>query len=527
MLIIDPDPVARAVSAEALTSVGISVAGAVASGEEALNVARSIEPTILLIDVGVGGMGPATAVRRIRDLLGYRVDVAAQMSFANVDGVVDMISTGTSAFIVKGKLDDLVAAIRAVAAGSGMLSAEASRPLLEEVQRRYESERDRTVELEATVARLEAVSTTDWLTGLRNHGFFWERLGEEIERARRYDRPFAVLMADIDDFKTVNDTYGHAIGDEVLRAVGGAILRSVRDSDVPCRVGGEEFSVIVPETDIEGALRTGERLRVAVHELTIPTVGRISVSVGVAIYPYHSTDGKSLVESADRALYDAKKAGKNCTKLVGGDIPEMQLVAAMGPVVTALLAAIGLKAPSLVERSHRIAQMSVRVGHRIGLSLVDMEQLRSAALLHDIGMLGVSDSVLQKSDTLTPDEWAAVREHAMHGYRLLVDAARPAIADGVRSHHESFDGTGYPDGLAGDEIPLFGRVIHVVDAFEAMQVIRPYREAISSAEALKVLRAEAGSSFDPAVVEALASVLAGGGIDSADTNVIAFPKTAE
>ena len=520
ILIVDPDATARAVSEQALTAANIEVVGSVGSGEQALAIARTAQPTIAIIDVGVEGMTADTTARRLRDLLGYRLDVIAQMSFSHVDRVVEMVATGTAAFIVKGKLDDLVAAVRAVSSGSGMLSTEASRPLLEEIQRRYEAEMERNHELEATVARLEAVSITDWLTGLKNHGFFWERLVEELERARRYDRPLAVIMADIDDFKAVNDAYGHSVGDEVLRAVGGAILSSVRESDVPCRVGGEEFALIIPETDIDGAMRAAERVRVAVSQLSLPTVGSVAISLGVAVHPYHAANGTALVEAADRALYEAKHAGKNCTRLVGGDLSSIELIGSMGPVVSALLAALGLKAPRLVSRSRRVADLSVQLGLELGLSVVDLERLRVSALLHDVGVLGVPESILMKPGQLTEAEIEAVRQHPVHGYNLVVDATRPEIAAAVRAHHERFDGTGYPDGLAGSRIPLFGRITHVADAFEAMKSDRPDRPGHTFDEALAEVARGSGADFDPEVASALLRIYEEG---SAGADVIDFP----
>ncbi len=522
ILIVDPDATARAVSEQAMIAANIEVVGSVASGEQALAVARTAQPTIVLIDVGVEGMGADTTVRRLRDLLGYRLDVIAQMSFSNVDSVVDMVATGTAAFIVKGKLDDLVAAVRAVSAGSGMLSAEASRPLLEEIQRRYEAEIERNHELEATVSRLEAVSVTDWLTGLKNHGFFWERLVEELERARRYDRPLAVIMADIDDFKAVNDVYGHSVGDEVLRAVGTAILGSVRESDIPCRVGGEEFALIIPETDIDGALRAAERVRMAVNHLSLPTVGSVAISLGVAVHPYHAANGAALVEAADRALYEAKHAGKNCTRLVGGDSGPVELIGSMGPVVAALLAALGLKAPRLVNRSRRVAELSVRLAEVMGLSVVDVERLRVSALLHDVGVLGVPESILMKPGALTDEEKLAVQQHPIHGYNLVVDATRPEIAAAVRAHHEAFDGSGYPDGLRGKAIPLFGRIAHVADVFEAMRADRPDRPGRPRAAAIAEILGGSGTAFDPEVVEALMKLLESDA-GSGGATVIDFP----
>lgn len=518
VLIIDEDTTASAVAEQVLDVADIEVVGVARSGEEAIRLVQEVQPTIVIVDVGIGGMGPATIVRRIRDLVSYRVDVIAQMSFSNVEAVADMIATGTSAFIVKGKAEEVVAAVRAVASGSGLMSAEASRPLLAEMQRRYEAELLRNQELESTVARLEAVSVTDWLTGLKNHGFFWDRLAEELERARRYDRPLAVVMIDIDDFKAVNDTFGHSAGDEVLRSVGGAILEAVRESDVPCRVGGEEFAVIVPETDIEGAIAAGERVRLAVERLDQGDVGSTTVSLGVALHPYHATNGAALVEAADRALYEAKRSGKNCTRLASSDPGQKVIGGAMGPVVTALHAALGMKSLHLVERSREIAELATSIGSAVGLTDVSNERLRIAALLHDVGMLGVGDSILLKPSRLNDDELREVRRHPDYGYRLIVDTTHVDIANGVRSHHEAYDGSGYPDGVAGEDIPLFGRVIHLADAFVAMQADRPDRPGLSVEAVLRRIKRQAGGEYDPDLVSILEQV-----VTSEGAEIIDFP----
>ena len=309
IIIVDPDPVSRSAAESVLAE--FNIVGSVGTGEEALRIAATESPTIALIDMSLPGMGAAVCAKRLRDTSGLRVDIIAQTSFSDIDAIGDMLSSGAAAYIVKGKFEDLLAAVRAVSVGSGLLSAEASRPLLAEVQRRYEVEHDRATKLERSVARLEAMSITDWLTGLKNHGYFWDRLTEEAQRARRYDRPFAVIMADLDDFKKVNDEFGHSVGDEVLRSVGEAFSDAVRDSDVACRVGGEEFGVIVPETGAVGAIQAAERIRAAVLAADVGVVGQVSVSLGISVYPFHAMETRDLVDAADRALYEAKRAGKN------------------------------------------------------------------------------------------------------------------------------------------------------------------------------------------------------------------------
>ncbi|HSR44997.1 MAG TPA: diguanylate cyclase [Acidimicrobiia bacterium] len=508
-MIVDGDATARAATASVLVGSGLDVVVEASTGEEALQRARVMSPTVAVIDVSLPGMGAVTAARRLRDLSPHRLEIVAIASFGDVARLGEMVSTGTAAYVVKGKPADLIGAIRAVASGSGLLSAEASRPVLEEISRLYERERERNEELEQSVTQLQALSVTDWLTGLKNHGYFFDRLGEELERARRYDRPLAVVMADIDDFKAINDNYGHSTGDAVLRGMGEAFRRQIREVDIACRVGGEEFGIIMPETDAEGAIQAAERIRLAVADQPMPGVGRVTISLGVSVFPHDAQSAKDIVEASDRALYSAKRAGKNCTKLAGG-APAFagsgRALASITPVVGTLLAALRMRAPWLADHSVRVAELATQIGTILELRVFELERLRLTGLLHDVGMLAVPDSVLLKTDPLTPADWATIRSHATNGFQLIADAVHEDVADGVLCHHEQLDGEGYPRKLSGDDIPLFARIVLVADAYDAMVSERPHRPPLTSDEALSELRANAGGRFDPEAVRAMIEV---------------------
>jgi diguanylate cyclase (GGDEF)-like protein len=508
-MIVDGDATARAATASVLVGSGLDVVVEASTGEEAIQRARVMSPTVAVIDVSLAGMGAVTAARRLRDLSTHRLEIVAIASFGDVARLGEMVSTGTAAYVVKGKPADLIGAIRAVASGSGLLSAEASRPVLEEISRLYERERERNEELEQSVTQLQALSVTDWLTGLKNHGYFFDRLGEELERARRYDRPLAVVMADIDDFKAINDNYGHSTGDAVLRAMGEAFRRQIREVDIACRVGGEEFGIIMPETDADGAIQAAERIRLAVADQPMPGVGQVTISLGVSVFPRDAQTSKDIVEAADRALYSAKRAGKNCTKLAGG-APAFagagRAFTSMTPVVGTLLAALRMRSPWLADHSVRVAELSTQIGTILELKVFELERLRLTGLLHDVGMLAVPDAVLLKTDPLDEEDWAAIRSHAANGFQLIADAVHEEVADGVLCHHEQLDGEGYPRHLKGDDIPLFARIVLVADAYDAMVSDRPHRPRLSSGEAFRELRAHAGSRFDPEVVRAMIEV---------------------
>jgi diguanylate cyclase (GGDEF)-like protein len=523
-MLVDGDPTARAATASVLAGAGLQVVAEASTGEEAIQRARMLGPSVAVIDVSLPGMGAVTTARRLRDLSGQRIEIVAIASFGEVAKLGEMVSTGTAAYVVKGKPNDLIGAIRAVASGSGLLSAEASRPVLEEVNRLYERERERNEELEKVVTQLQALSVTDWLTGLKNHGYFFERLGEELERARRYDRPLAVLMADIDDFKAVNDSYGHATGDAVLRAMGESFQRQIREVDIACRIGGEEFGMIMPETDAEGAIQAAERIRHAVAERAMPGAGQVTISLGVAVYPHDAQSSKDIVESADRALYAAKRAGKNCTRFAGGNPTFTHGVGpSLVPAVGTLLAALRMRVPYLADHSVRVAELATQIGAGLDLRVYQLERLRLAGLLHDVGMMAVPDAVLFKDGSLTDDEWQYVRAHPVNGYQLVADAVHEDVAEAVLSHHEQLDGNGYPRRISGDEVPLAARIVLVADAFDAMVSGRPYRAPMNHEQALGELRADAGSRFDPEVVRAMMEADLRLKREVRDARIIAFP----
>lgn len=504
VLLVDPDPVSRVAVAKLLADSGIEVAGEAGSAQEALHVARLTKPTVVALDVATPGAEELAG--KLRRATSTRTEVVAITGFGTVDRISRMVLSGASAFVVKGKPADLLGAIRSVSVGSGLLSAEASRPVLREVRLLYERERSRNERLEKAVSRLRTLSVTDPLTGLRNHGFFFDRLGEELERARRYDRPLAVVIADIDDFKAVNDTFGHAAGDRVLKALGEVFRGQVREVDIACRIGGEEFGFVLPETDESGAVQVAERVRAAASELDALDTGTITLSLGVAVFPIHADSRDDLVESADMALYQAKHEGKNCVRIAGQGLMSTEITKAhptMAPVIDALVGALRLRSPALLDRSGRVADVSVAIGQQLGLSVVQAARLHLAALVHDVGMIGVPDAILLKEGPLDVDEWEIVRNHPHYGVELLSRAVHPEVIQAVLTHHERVDGTGYPNGAAADSIPVLGRALHAADAFVAMTSPRPYQASIDPLEALDRMRDGAGTDFDPDMVVAL------------------------
>ena len=366
----------------------------------------------------------------------------------------------------------------------------------------------------AEVERLAEMAITDPLTGLRNHRAFHEDVARELQRAGRTGVPLALVLLDVDDLKAVNDTHGHQAGDERLQALARAIRATVRGADLAYRVGGDEFAVILPDARSWGALEFAQRLRAATqageHGIdSFTTTAGISEALGL-----RSKD--ELIREADLALIGAKRIHQDVV-IYGPDL-------APGPdgdaqedehhsrtLASALARAVDAKDSYTRSHCQTVSQLCGLIGAELGLEAGRLTRLRLAGLLHDVGKIGVPDAILNKPAKLTDDEYEHMKRHALLGYDIVQAADMELEARWVRHHHERFDGGGYPDGLAGEEIPLESRVILVADAFEAMTSDRPYRLAPGQSFAVRELGRHAGTQFDPSVVEALTRVLARAG----------------
>lgn len=521
LLLVMPDPATRALAGRVLASAGFDVVARADSAEEAISLAERTAPDVVVIGSGLPAGGMASVARRLgAGELAPSVVVVLEQDDPDVVG--DLVAAGITRFVPAGRPTALVAGVGAAARGSSHISEELGGSILEAIHARYEAERQATAELRRRVAELQTMSITDSLTGLRNHGFFFDRLYQELERSRRYDRPLTVLIADLDDFKKVNDTFGHGTGDAVLREVGAALASEVREVDVACRIGGEEFGLILPETDPTGGVHAAERIRQRVDSTVLPAVGHVTISVGVAVYPYHATDAESLVEAADRALYEAKRAGKNRTHMVGGariDHVHDRPLWSMGPVAGTLLSAVELRAAEDVAHARDVAEVATAIGLELDLAVADVERLRLASLLADVGMLAVPDEIRRTTEPLDAGALAIIREHPRHSHRVVEPAVHASVAEAVLAHHEAWDGTGYPLGLAGKEIPLMARIIGLADAYTAMAAPRPHRRALVDETITAELERGTGSRFDPGVVAALNAVRR----TTSDAEILSFP----
>jgi diguanylate cyclase (GGDEF)-like protein len=392
----------------------------------------------------------------------------------------------------------VVAALCLIAAGVGARRARrhAARQLTTEQRARAEAER---------------LSRIDALTGLYNRRHIAEMTERELARASREDGAAGVIMLDVDFFKRINDAHGHAAGDAVLVEIARRLQAAVRSWDVVARVGGEEFCVLAPEIEDEiDLLELGERLRASLSEraitlkpgVTIP----VTASLGVAVL--HSADGSAeyAFDCADRALYAAKRHGRN--RVWGFSELDHRDARAEQPeclhIAEALAVACDLREGLTADHSREVAALSAALASALGLG--DHDHLRShlGGWLYDVGKMAIPDRILAKPGKLTDAEWETIRTHPVVGEQLVQSFPELALAAAaVRHHHERWDGTGYPDGRAGRDIPVEARIVAVADAFNAIISDRPYQSARSEADALAELRRCAGSHFDPDVVEAL------------------------
>lgn len=375
-------------------------------------------------------------------------------------------------------------------------------------------------------ARLESLATTDPLTSLPNHRTVMSRIEEELSRCRRTQESCAILFVDLDHFKRINDTWGHQAGDAILRETGRRLAATVRLEDFVGRYGGEEFALVLAHIDLREAQQIAERIRIALAATpclwaTDETACAISIpitaSIGVAVYQEHGNTREALIEAADNAMYFAKHTGRNRVCLAGEEMAVMQEVLTKARdgrmsedvAVQALSAVASVHDRRTSIHAQRIVQLAEATASMLGRPTEELHLIRLAAHLHDIGKIGIPDAILHKPGPLTEEEWAVIYRHPELGRQVLVQAGGifVLLSRIVVAHHEHWDGSGYPYGLAKEAIPLGARILAVVDAYDAMTSVRPYREAIADADARAELKHCAGSQFDPQVVEAFLRTL--------------------
>jgi len=447
--------------------------------------------------------------------LGIAAPVTAVLAGASVGSAACV--TG-AAIVLRRTVNALADATGQIAGGAASLNLDPDQfGLLAPIARRLA---DVAVALEAATEG----ATIDRLTHVANRPTLLAFLFAEVERVARYNRPLSIAFIDLDHFKAVNDTYGHEVGDTVLRGVAAVLQANTRQADLVGRYGGEEFVLVLPESSIDEAAAVAEKLRLLVVKERYPAGAgaevAVSISIGIAGGFAQQIRVDQLLRDADAAMYSAKSLGRNQTFVFAeidddsARIPRAAIskegrarAAEVGELARqaafAALAAIVSPLPHYRGKpSSLIAAIAVRTAHELQLPDAEIDRIRVAALLHDVGKVAVSEQILEKPGPLNSDEWQSVIQHPRMGQVIIDQVA--AVQDAgaiILHHHERYNGRGYPHGLRGSEIPLGARIVAIADAYDAMMHDRPYRKAIGHAAAVAELRRYADVQFDPQLVE--------------------------
>src|SRR3954469_8810268 len=369
------------------------------------------------------------------------------------------------------------------------------------------------------ITRLADAARTDALTGLLNRRGFQELMEVETERALRSNRPLAIVVGDLDHFKHLNDRFGHAAGDLAPKRFAEIASSASRRIDAVARIGGEEFALLLPDTEQHAAYLLAERLRRAVKEPSARGTSEAelpTVSFGVASFPTHAADAAALMHAADQALYAAKAMGRDrsviynpevLANVLGGNLDTAAGNEHLSAVLV-LAETLDLRDSGTASHSQTVGRLAALIAGSLGLEAARVERIRLAGILHDIGKIGIPDWILHKPGALDASEWAEVKKHPEMGARIAASAKLDDISEWILCHHERVDGRGYPGGLPRDEIPVEARILAVADAYEAVTAERCYKTAMHPSEAEQELRRQAGAQFDAEVVDALLGAIA-------------------
>ncbi|PIH03507.1 HD domain-containing phosphohydrolase [Clostridium combesii] len=330
--------------------------------------------------------------------------------------------------------------------------------------------------------KLEYLIYHDQLTGLYNRRFFENELKRlDVEE----NLPLTIVMADVNGLKLVNDSFGHAAGDELLKKVSEIIKKGCRYNDIIARLGGDEFVILLPKTDIYETEQIVKNINALALKETVSAVN-ISISFGYGTKKKEEEKIEEILKKAEDYMYKKKLF----------ESPSMR-----GKTIGAIISTLHEKNKREEEHSHRVSMLCQDMGHALGLTESETEELKTIGLLHDIGKIAIEENILNKSEELTEDEWQEIKRHSEIGYRILNTVNDMLeISEYVLYHHERWDGKGYPKGLKGEEIPLQSRIITIIDAYDAMTSQRSYRSALPEESAIEELKINAGTQFDPDLV---------------------------
>jgi len=367
-------------------------------------------------------------------------------------------------------------------------------------------------------AKAEEEARIDELTGLLNRRSLDEMIDTEINRHSRYGGVFSLAILDLDSFKTFNDTKGHLAGDNLLGQVGYIIRSAIRGTDQAFRYGGDEFAILLPHTNIEDAIQVTERVRASIASDLDTGDIKVTASIGLASWPEDGISHTDIIASADLTLYRAKWSGGNRSYCASGTMsplyfaePDINIENSHDNetvnIIHNLAETVDIRSHQARNHSKKVTEYALALGKALNMETSAMRKLEICALLHDVGKIGISDDILNKPCELMAEEWEIVKGHPQLGATIVGHVPQlAACAVGIRHHHEWYDGSGYPDGLKGDDIPLESRILAIADAFTAMMSERSYTSTLNRTNALEELKRGAGKQFDPYLVEKFLSI---------------------
>lgn len=407
------------------------------------------------------------------------------------------------------------------------------------------------IEMAITIADLfeavKAQAITDGLTGLYNRRYFEEYLKKEVTRSLRQQQPFSVIGLDLDFLKQINDKHGHAYGDLAIKTVADVLKKNARSIDTAARMGGEEFNLILPGVESEGAMIAAERIRKAIEETELDTIGHVTASIGVATFLEHSDNIEEIIELTDQAMYQSKRDGRNrvtlakpitetswqeiaintfvdilskhnipipqelsqdlCNKLKNAEENSQMPKEALYSVADILTQTYNPLHSKGVIKSK--VQIAVSLAKRFDLPKSDIDNLRIAMLLYDIGNLMLPPELLQKTTPLTEDEKNHIKEHPLIAAREILKPISyiQDVIPIVEHHHENWDGTGYPGKIAKEDIPMTSQIVLIVDAYFALTEQRTYRSELSPREALEIIKQDSGKKWNAALVQEFVTLI--------------------
>ncbi len=367
-------------------------------------------------------------------------------------------------------------------------------------------------------AKAEKKARIDELTALLNRRSLDEMIDNEISRHSRYGGVFSLAILDLDSFKVYNDSYGHPAGDKLLRQVGTVIKSAIRNADRAFRYGGDEFAILLPQTTIDAGLQVTERVRKSIAEEVNSGDIPVTISIGLASWPDDGISHTDIIAAADVTLYRAKRSGGNQSCRASGTLASLQTGASnedagncidikILEVIRGLAETVDARSYYTFNHSKRVTDYSLALGKLLKLDTVEMSRLEACALMHDIGKIGISDLVINKTSELTADEWELVKTHPKLGADIAGRIPQlTSCTNGILHHHEWYDGSGYPRGLKGDEIPLEARILAIADSYVAMTSERSYSGTLNHECAIEELKKCGGKQFDPYLIDQFVSI---------------------